>query len=208
MCKFLLLRPVVDLSARTSYKLKCNEVCQFRSFDYAPTRPVGYKKGRYMRRLLAILFLFFATAVHAQKWFSGESDDKNQGFAGTVNESGGILAQYCDYTDANCYWTMTNNATNCDAKESYPAMVNSDDGALHVNMYCYKAGGKSRMAFKNFDEIDGAIRKGKNMAIVVPLDNGGFRVSRFELLGALNAINAMRDTALRKTRSSTKDRIL
>ena len=161
-----------------------------------------------MKKALIVILMLFVTCAHAQKWITGETNEKTSAFAGTTNDSGGILAQYCDYSDANCYWTMSSGTTNCDDQESYPAMVSSDAGALHVNMYCYKAGGRSRMAFKNFDEIDSIIRKGKNIAIVIPLDNGNFRVSRFDLNGSVPVINAMRESAVRKSNISTKDKIL
>lgn len=158
-----------------------------------------------MKALFIALVLLFSVTAQAQSWLSGETSNKAEAFAGTSNDSGGVLAQYCAYGENFCYWSLSSDSTTCKAEESYPALVNSDAGAVHAFMYCYKDGDKNRMAFKDFDEIDRAVRGSKNIAIVVPMASGNFRVSRFNLAGALPVLNSMRDAAQKKAKTSTKD---
>lgn len=163
------------------------------------------------KSILVVFLLIFTQSSFAQlqyfgEWAVGELDKKSGMFAGTGNDSGGLLSQYCYLSSQDCYWTMSNGSTKCEDEESYPAMVNADGGAFHIDMYCYKAAsGVARMAFKNFSLIDGAIKKSKSVSIVVPLAGGGFRVTRFLLNGADAAIATMRQRFADQTGRSTRD---
>jgi len=164
-----------------------------------------------MKAVLIFFALVFCQSGQAQTgpWFSGELKDKVGLFAGADNDSGGLLTQYCYYSNGSCYWSMSNGTTNCNASESYPALVSFDAGAINMDMYCYKASdGKSRMTFSNFKLIDDYIQKSKRLAVVVPLQGGDFRVTRFDLTGAAEVVTSMKRTFLEKVKNSTKDQTL
>lgn len=164
-----------------------------------------------MKAVLIVFFLLFCQSGQALTgaWSSGELKDKAGLYAGASNDSGGLLTQYCYYHNQDCYWSMSNGTTKCNEFESYPALVSSDAGAVSMAMYCYKSSdGASRMTFSNFKLIDDAIQKSKRLAVVVPLQGGDFRVTRFDLTGAVEAVTAMRRTLLERTKRSTKDQTL
>jgi hypothetical protein len=163
---------------------------------------------------LAIIALANMSFVHAEgrqygAWNVGAMSDNEGLYAGTVNDSNGIFSQYCLASDASCYWILGIDI-DCEIGNKYPTLVNSDAGASYQEIYCFKIGGKPRFAFANFDAIDGVVKASRRISIAFPMQGGQFKVSRFALDGASEALEVMIKAAkvLLKKDVGTKDTTL
>jgi hypothetical protein len=162
--------------------------------------------------VVALLLAGTASAAPAERkfgaWTVGFMSGKEAGvFAATINDSGGLLGQYCYKSEEKCLWLLANDI-NCEDGNQYAVLVNADTGAASAQIYCLKIEGKPRYVFVDFDLIDGIVRKATWFGIAFPMANGRFQVSRFALEGAAKAIAYMRSAAegmVDKASRSTKD---
>lgn len=98
-----------------------------------------------MRWFLALFgcCLFGASSARAEYTGDWADDTYADGFyAATVNDSGGVLGQYCNTAKGTCFWLIALK-TGCKEESRYPVLVNSDDGARNLEIYCdgeYKNG--------------------------------------------------------------------
>lgn len=142
-----------------------------------------------------IVILLVSSLSHAEivgSWYS-KTDSESPLYAGTANDSGAILGQFCFPNEGSCLW-LIGMKTECQKGNKYPALANSDAGAVPLELYCdgQSDNGLYRYAFSNFDAIDNAIRKGTRIGIALPLQTDQFIVVRFLLDGAVEAIDYMR----------------
>lgn len=167
-------------------------------------------------RLLAVLFALVAQMASADDkrfgaWSVGVTTDRDALYAATVNDSNAVLGQYCFISDSNCLWLLGNDV-NCEPDGSYVILMNSDYSASALELLCFKADGKSKFAFKSFESIDTAIKESSYIGFAFPMQNGNFKVSRFNLNRAQKAVQFMRSTAEKlpqdSNRKSTKDQVL
>jgi hypothetical protein len=135
----------------------------------------------------------------------------NEGvFAATINDSKGILGQYCYREEASCIWILSNEV-GCEDGSQYPVLVNSDSGAVSTTIMCAKLHGKPRYAFAEFDVIDNIVRHSEWLGIAFPMKSGFFQVSRFPLNGAGAAVTFMRkvgDSMVQPAKTGTLDQKL
>lgn len=129
-------------------------------------------------------------------------DDAEFVYAGTENDTGQILAQFCYLTDGNCIYVVGFD-TNCEEGHSYPAMVNTDKGAAAVQFRC---GGKfnedgNLMVAEDFEQFDKFIRSSARIGFALPMEGDKFKAIRFRLKGAVPALDAMRKIALNALQS-------
>jgi hypothetical protein len=125
-------------------------------------------------------------------WSVGLTKEKAGAFASTASEDGGELGLFC-YPDVGaCIWILANDV-GCVAGESRPVLVNSDSGAAVMEILCLGVEGKAAYAFKDFDLIDGIVRKAKRAVVAFPTENGRLRLSGFSLVGASQAVARMRE---------------
>ena len=91
------------------------------------------------RLALFLVLVGCSPGVFGQKafgdWFAGVQDDKIGLYAATVNDSKGVLGQYCFFEDNNCLWLLKTDIE-CEEGSTYPVLVNSDAGASHKEVYC------------------------------------------------------------------------
>jgi len=140
-------------------------------------------------------------------WTVGVLPGKDGVYAATVNDSGGLLGQYCYTKDSNCVWLLANDV-DCAPNNRYPVLVNADNGAASLEILCMKLEGRPRYAFTDFDAIDAIVRKGTRVGIAFPMVNGLFLVNRFSLEGSLSAVTFMREMAealAKKVGAGTRD---
>ena|SRR5258705_12849485 len=161
----------------------------------------------------ALLFVFvLITAVgdaHAQTQTFGawkvSTDKSAYAWAGTINESGHVFGQFCDFSDGSCRWVV-GMGTGCNPGDRYPVLVNSNEGSEGMEVSCQGelAGtpGTYTYAFTDFDEVTSHMAKGGRIGIAIPLNGDQFRVVRFDLTGAPAAIASMRALASSKTRAT------
>lgn len=147
----------------------------------------------------ALVTVLLASPAAAQQkmfgsWTVGVLDDAAGLYAGTINESGGLLGKYCFRNGEKCLWLMANDV-NCEDGSRYSALVNADTGAGTVTIRCVKIEGKPRYLFEEFDVIDSAVRGASWFGVAFPLKSGRFQVSRFAMNGAADAIAFMRRAA-------------
>jgi len=117
-------------------------------------------------------------------------------YAGTVNDAGQMLAQLCYPETGNCVYAVGFN-TNCEKDNSYPAMVNTDEGAASIELLC---GGKlddggNLMLPQNFEQMDTLVRKSNRIGFALPMEGDKFKAIRFSLKGSVQALDAMRKFA-------------
>ena len=60
-------------------------------------------------------------------------DDPEMLYAATENSAGQTLVQLCDAKDGSCFYAVGFD-TSCDEGDSYPALVNADDGAHNIEV--------------------------------------------------------------------------
>jgi hypothetical protein len=151
------------------------------------------------RRLVVLGAALAALRADAQArqfgaWAAGVMDGKEGVFAATVNDSGGVLGQYCFRESGSCLWLLANDI-NCEDGARYPVLVNTDSGAVSTTIRCIDVDGKARYVFEAFDVIDDAVRKANWFGIAFPMQSGRFQVSRFSMSGAAQAVALMRKAA-------------
>lgn len=174
--------------------------------------------------LIAALLIATGTGAYATPgatfgdWSLGSTAD-GQLYAGTTNDSGGMLIKGCDPSKAACYWYLI-TYTACDVGALSPALINSTLGTATVNLQCdggadLQGGRMYRYQVGNPDLLDSVATGSSNVGIAVGLVDGQFKVYRFSLKGASTAISTLLKGALstptlnRKPRpSSTRDTTL
>lgn len=157
------------------------------------------------------------SAVFAQNWESGLSDDKDNYYAFTINDSDSLLGQYCYIGLEQCLWLVATN-TKCEIDVAIPILISYDKGSNHARMICRgplttKEGETYyRYVIDDFQLVDKAIRSTKMIGFVMPLKSGEFQAMRFDLDGVIPAIGGMRSKAQaaidKKPKKRTKDKIL
>ena len=107
----------------------------------------------------------------------------------------GALGQYCNASAGACAWVLVLKGVACAEGEQHPVLVNTDQSASHNIIQCMGTigGMGSAFAFLDFDRMDYAIRHGKLMGVAIPEQDDEIGVARFQLAGAADVIDRMRD---------------
>lgn len=164
--------------------------------------------------ILFIAILTLQVAAFGQTWSHGQM--KSGRWASTTNDSKGIFSQDCYTESEQCYWSMS-MTTSCVKDVVTPILSSSDEGAAHLKLMCGLPFSKNGETFFNyyltdFEAIDKIVRASKWIGLALPLENGQFRVVRFDLNNVISTIDTMRALAQidisKKTKKSTKDKIL
>lgn len=153
----------------------------------------------FLAVLLSISSVAHGEAFLSKDWaWSTDTDKDGYYFAATINGVGSLVGQYCYFDSGNCLW-LIGLKTTCDEGSEYPALVNSDAGALQVTLLCaHKYEGRNVLAVSDFDGFDRIVRNATKMGIVLPLQNDEFKVSRFGLAGSTYALDLMRAATERR----------
>lgn len=166
--------------------------------------------------LLAGACLFHCLSIaQSQSWTYGQTTDKTARWATTINDSKGILTQRCVPEEEQCYWSIA-ISTGCEKDASFPILASTDSGATHLTVFCGRNfaynGETYYQYFFNFDAVDKLIRGGQSIGFAMALQSGQFRVVRFDLTSAVQAIDSMRALTTadidRKPKKKTKDQVL
>lgn len=107
----------------------------------------------------------------------------------------GALGQYCNASAGACAWVLVLKGVACNAGEQHPVLVNTDQTASHNIIQCMGSiGGQgAAFAFVDFDRVDYAIRHGRLMGIAIPEQDDTIGIARFQLAGAGDVVDRMRD---------------
>ena len=162
---------------------------------------------------VCLMPISYACAQQYDSWIVGSMGNDEGLYAATVNDSSGVLGQYCYTESSQCLWLIATDVK-CEQDSKYPVLVNADGGSAQMELVCLKLENKPRYAFTEFKKIDDVIRSSSSyIGFAFPMESGNFKVSRFLLGGSLKAINAMRTKAEKnvapnaapKTKRSTRD---
>lgn len=165
---------------------------------------------------LVTLFFSLNLSAQTQSWTVGQTSDKVDRYAITLNDSNGALRQRCNIEDEKCYWSLM-IVTKCTSGETFPVLVSSDLGASHLQLYCGSSFKVSNdlyyeYYFNEFEAIDKLVRSSKSIGIAMALESGSFRVVRFLMNDAIVKVDQMRALTTadieKKKKKSTKDSIL
>lgn len=108
----------------------------------------------------------------------------------------GALGQYCNASQGACAWMLVLKGVACNEGEQHPVLVNTDQTASHNVIQCMGSvrGVGAAFAFVDFDRVDFAIRHGRLMGIAIPEQDDTIGVARFQLAGAADVVDRMRDS--------------
>lgn len=150
--------------------------------------------------------LAFAIVGHCQNpskeihghWFSQYSADASE--AGTVNDDGSTFGVLCRAEICQFY---LKGSTTCQEGGRYPFLMNSDVGSTGVSTQCqsFNNGTSTYTDVVWFEEtikIASYLSKGELFGFAIPLNSGEFKVTRFRLKGATEAIGRATTAPSRK----------
>jgi len=149
------------------------------------------------------------TVATSERW-EYEAKDGGVLWASTHGDLG-ALGQYCNASARACAWVLVLNNVACTKGEQHPVLVNTDQSASHNVIQCMGSLGGlgAAFAFVDFDRMDSAIRQGKLMGIAIPEQDDEIGVARFELAGAADVLDrmrqALRDGASEGAPAATED---
>jgi hypothetical protein len=124
-------------------------------------------------------------------WFG--MSNQNQVAAGLASESGQLLGMTCTKTDNTCIWNLAVDVR-CNLGANVAVLVSSTVGAAHITGKCLGVGNDKdlwRLELEPYDTVAKAIMAGGTLGVVVPMDDGKFKVFRFTTDGADKAISAL-----------------
>ena len=135
-----------------------------------------------------------AKQATADRWQYEVQDGGTFLWASTKGDLG-ALGQYCNASAGACAWVLVLKGVECKEGEQHPVLVNTDESASHNVIQCMGSIGGlgAAFAFVDFDRVDQAIRHGKLMGIAIPERDDTIGVARFELQGAGDVVDRMRD---------------
>jgi len=130
-----------------------------------------------------------------KSWYydtNGHEDGSGFNVAGNYPEGGSYsFGQYCFLEMESCMY-LANLAVECNEDSDYPGIVNSDAGVIAVTLGCMELNDEYYLSLSPFDDVDGLVREGSKLGIVLPLQDDEFKVVRFSLSGSAYAIDLMR----------------
>ncbi|WAL81339.1 hypothetical protein OYT13_15925 [Pandoraea sp. XJJ-1] len=147
--------------------------------------------------LCASAVCFGQTPRQFQDWTVGFDDGGNV-YAITTNSSGEAFGKKCFQSEATCYW-MLGSKTRCEMNSQGPALFNADSGSSAHTIQC----GQFLTEFKLYtyiifdpDQIDSIAANNRGLiGIAYGIGNSLFKVNRFSMAGASDAIAMMQSLA-------------
>ncbi|MBV9360122.1 MAG: hypothetical protein JO292_01905 [Betaproteobacteria bacterium] len=130
-------------------------------------------------------------------WLIGRIDGNQGFFAITANDSGGLFGQYCVLAASSCVYVVA-FLTGCESGSRYPVLANTDAGSTQLEVKCDGqltapgVAGLYRYVFIDFDVIDKVVKGATRVGFAFPLHGDQFKVIRFSLKGANEAVADMR----------------
>lgn len=140
--------------------------------------------------------MVFGETKKSKDWLWDASNPKAV-WAGTVNDEGRVLGQYCRTDTGDCVYRVTLGLT-CNAGSEYPTILNTESGVSAHTLICEQSGNNDSdgiFLIRPFDDVDAAIRESINAGFVIATESGRFKAVRFSLAGSTYAIEAMRAAA-------------
>lgn len=108
---------------------------------------------------------------------------RDYAISSTTNSSGSVFGIICGKSCS----AFVNFTTTCTEGHYYPAMVNSEAGAFHINMRCYVIDKVYLLSTDLSEQFKDTMETGGEIGFAIPLESGKFSVSRFSLTGSIPA---------------------
>lgn len=125
-------------------------------------------------------------------WVADVNGDYRESF--TSNDSGSSIGVLCGGNTEACIAYLRSN-TVCAEGAKQVALVNLQSGAFPIEMICAKIEIDSQSEFVSFlgdyGTMRGAMLRNNDIGIALPMQDGQFKVLRFSLRGASQAIEAV-----------------
>ena len=139
------------------------------------------------------------------EWQVGFTADRESVFAGTVNDSGSVLAEACATDEDSCIWMLTIDSV-CEEGADYPVLINSDQSATTATVTCLgraESKGDYRYRFNDWKSLESLIFKANKVGFAFPLQQDQFTVVRFSLDGVAKASQLAERLALEARKSNS-----
>ncbi len=164
-----------------------------------------------MRKIVcALALLACAGASHGQTkvgdWTVG-TGDSGETYMVTENEAGVLFGQWCGSDADSCYFQVM-STTRCGPDFESPVILNADGGAQATTLACKGTAtfrGKTLYRYRvtPYAQARKIIQRGPRLGIVIPVEGDNFRLLRFPLDGAAEALS--RVDAGRQGRGGSRD---
>lgn len=147
-----------------------------------------------LKAVMALLFVTTSVTVHAQnsrfgEWMVNLSNPATLTEAYTANESGSTFGMVCVATNSRCFYYVSPQVQ-CEEGALSAALINADAGAMASQIKCTKLGDSYYSIVEETESLTNLLAGSKNIGIAFPIDGGKFKVVRFSLNGAQDAISA------------------
>jgi hypothetical protein len=126
--------------------------------------------------------------------------------AATGSDSGAVLGVWCSLETESCF-AYFNSGTACAEGRGVPVLLNTATGAAVLQSTCTAIGKMWVNVFDDYSSATTLMLKATRVGIAIPLDSGMFKVIRFSLAGAGDAIAAAH-TVPSRAKSKSRDEIL
>jgi hypothetical protein len=139
-------------------------------------------------------------------WEVGFTDDRTTVYAGTMNDSGSVLAETCATDKDSCFWILTTDSA-CEEGAEYPVLVNSDQSAVSAVVTCLGPADSKRdhrYRFNDWKSLEAVILKANKVGFAFPLQQDQFTVVRFSLDGVAKASQMAERLALEARKSQAE----
>ena len=129
------------------------------------------------------------------------SSDGKDLIAATSQDSDKLLGYRCFTSEAKCVHTII-TATRCVDGARYPVLINASSGSLTLDCLCSDNEGTHELLPLDWDGFHRTLTDSSGyIGFAIPLEDGRFKVVRFSLAGATQAMEAA-ETAVRRADSS------
>jgi hypothetical protein len=145
--------------------------------------------------LVGIISLFSASWAMAQSktfedWFVTKAKNGDT-VAGVFVEDGSqqrFLGARCFVESKKCVHLLV-TGTRCDDNMKIPMLMNAKTGSALINATCHVNGSRYELLLSPYDSVRSGLTSGDMVGFALPLESGQFRVIRFSLKGAVDALN-------------------
>lgn len=158
-----------------------------------------------MKLIITLLIaLILPTVSFAQKIGSWQVVLETPGMqiAKTTNDSNSVAGVICFASDKSCN-AYINADVGCEENAKYPLMINAKTGANSVVATCITLDKTQFLVINELNVAVAAFESGGEVGFAVPMQNGKFRVVRFDCVGATAAIRQANTFTPEKSRTTT-----
>lgn len=125
-------------------------------------------------------------------WSIIRSNDGKDLIAATQIDQNKFLAFRCFSESGECVHILVPD-TACEDGAEYPILVNTDAAALSMDCLCSENEGSYEMIPTDYDSFQNLLRGQGQIGFAIPLQSGQFKVVRFSLDGAAQAMDFVRE---------------